>query len=60
MPYGVPFSDQERERLERLDASGDRIAACMLRHDVYFPEALDLLAGRREPADSADSTRGPR
>lgn len=57
MPYGVPFSDQERGRLERLTATGDRIADCMLRHDVYFPEALDLLAGRWEPDDSAQ--RGP-
>ena len=58
MPYGVPFSDLERERLERLDASGDRIASTMLRHDVYFPEALDLLAGRRKPADSAQQGPG--
>jgi hypothetical protein len=53
MPFGVPFSDHERGRLERLTASGDRIADTMLKHDVYFPEAIEVLAGRRKPADSA-------
>ena len=56
MPYGVPFSDQERGRLERLTASGDRIADAMLRHDVYFPEAVRVLRSR-EPAEVA-ATRG--
>lgn len=50
MPYGVPFSEQERGRLERLTASGDRIADAMLRHDVDFPGALRVLR-RREPAE---------
>jgi hypothetical protein len=45
MPGGVPFSGQERERLERLAVRGDRIAAHMLRADLYFPEAVKDLAG---------------
>jgi len=47
MPGGVPFTEAERGRLERLAASGDRIAAHMLRKDLYFPEAVEDLAGRR-------------
>jgi hypothetical protein len=51
MPDGVPFSEQERGRLERLAAAGDRIAAHMLRADLYFPDAVEDLAGRlRRPA----------
>jgi hypothetical protein len=53
MPGGVPFSEQERGRLERLAAAGDRIAAHMLRADLYFPEAVKDLAGRLRRPDPA-------
>ena len=47
-PGGHPFAPGHRRALEAWAADGCRISAYMLRHDVWFPDAIEALA-RRNP-----------
>lgn len=50
MPDGTPFHDEYRALLERGAARGCRVSGYMLRHDCWFPEAVEALTRALPPA----------